>query len=199
VTAPSGWVLVVDDDAADRMALFRLLERAGHHVTVADGGQAALELLRAETFDLVLLDLLMPGPDGFAVLEAMKGDRWLPAVPVIAITALDDPGSVERSIGLGAEDYLAKPVDPVLLRSRVDASLEKKRLREREGEYLDVVGSVAQAADAVAKDEFEPESLEPAARRADPLGQLARAVRDLASRVSELRRQLEQAGSGPAA
>src|SRR5919109_549514 len=94
VTAPSGWVLVVDDDAADRMALFRLLERAGHHGTVADGGQAALELLRAETFDLVLLDLLMPGPDGFAVLEAMKGDRWLPAVPVIAITALDDPGSV---------------------------------------------------------------------------------------------------------
>ena len=83
MTVTPGWVLVVDDDPADRMLLFRLVEQAGHHATVADGGDAALALLRAEPFDLALLDLLMPDPDGYAVLELMKrGDAKGPEVLV---------------------------------------------------------------------------------------------------------------------
>jgi two-component system cell cycle response regulator len=187
VSAPPAWVLVVDDDATDRLVLFRLLERFGHHATVAEDGRRALELLRAEPFDLVLLDLMMPDSDGYAVLEAMKDDSRLRAIPVIMTSAVDRLDAVVRCIELGADDYLDKPVDPVLLRARVEAVLTNKRLREREDDYNDVVGRLLRATAALSGNRFDAESLDFVARRLDPLGQLARTVTDVATQMTELR------------
>ena len=102
----------------------------------AENGRRALEMLRAEDFDLVLLDILMPDINGYQVLEQMKSDPELRHIPVIMISALDEIDSVVRCIEIGAEDYLSKPFNPVLLRARLGASLEKKRLRDREVVYL---------------------------------------------------------------
>ncbi len=128
----AGTLLVVDDNAANRDLLARRLTRQGYAVTMAEDGQRALDVLAAQPFDLVLLDVLMPGLDGYEVLARIKADERLRHVPVIMISALDDMESVVRCIELGAEDYLPKPFNPVLLRARVRASLEKKRLRDWE-------------------------------------------------------------------
>jgi adenylate cyclase len=129
--------LVVDDDAMNRMVLQRSLEREGHAVRVAANGRAALELLRSEPFDIVLLDVLMPEMDGLELLELIQSDDELRATPVIMISALEDMASVVRCIELGAEDYLPKPFDPVLLRARINGCLTKKRLRDVERKYLE--------------------------------------------------------------
>ena len=180
-TGQPGWVLVVDDDATDRLLLFGLLERVGHHATVTDNGETALDLLRAEPFDLVLLDLSMPDLDGFAVLDAMRADSQLRHVPVIVISGDGEPAAVVRSIEFGAVGYLEKPVDPVLLRARVDATLGNVRLRRQHSELLDVVGHVAQAAsgrDTLGK-------LDVIVGRPDPLGHSAGADRNLATELAE--------------
>ena len=130
-------VLVVDDDALNRTALQRSLEREGHAVWVAPDGRTALELLNREPFDVVLLDILMPEMDGFELLELIQGDDRLRDTSVIMISALEDIESVVRSIELGAEDYLPKPFDPVLLRARINGCLTKKRLRDVERRYLE--------------------------------------------------------------
>jgi class 3 adenylate cyclase len=130
-------VLVVDDDAVNRTALQRSLEREGHSVRVAPDGRTALELLNREAFDVVLLDILMPGMDGFELLKLIQADDRLRDTPVIMISALEDIESVVRSIELGAEDYLPKPFDPVLLRARINGGLTKKRLRDVERRYLE--------------------------------------------------------------
>ena len=129
-------VLVVDDDAINRMMLRRSLEQEGHAVSVAEDGRAALDLLRRERFDIVLLDVLMPEMDGFELLELLQGDERLRQVLVIMISALEDMESVVRSLEMGAEDYLPKPFDPVLLRARINGCLAKKRLRDLERRYL---------------------------------------------------------------
>ena len=134
--AGTGRVLVVDDNEINRDMLRRRLEREGHTVRCAENGRQALEMLRAEACDLVLLDILMPDINGYQVLEAMKGDPELRHVPVIMISALDEIDSVVRCIEIGAEDYLPKPFNPVILRARLGASLEKKRLRDREVVHL---------------------------------------------------------------
>jgi two-component system, NtrC family, sensor kinase len=123
-------VLVVDDSAANRNMLVRRLQRQGYAAEEARGGQEALDRVAAENFDLVLLDLIMPVMDGFEVLARMKQDRRMRTVPVVMISALDEIDSVVRAIEMGAEDYLLKPFDPVLLRARIGALLEKKRLRD---------------------------------------------------------------------
>lgn len=179
-------MLVADDDAADRLLLFRLLEHDGHHPTVADDGRAALELLRREPFDLVLLDLVMPGLDGVGVLQAMKRDVRLRTTPVIMVSGADKLDDVVRCLKLGADDYVDKPIDPVVLRARVDASLTKKRLQAREDEYLDAVGHLAEAASSAGRGAFDPQTLEPVTRRIDSLGQLARVVTEMAAHVSDL-------------
>jgi adenylate cyclase len=119
------------------MVLQRSLEREGHAVRVAANGRAALELLRSEPFDIVLLDVLMPEMDGLELLELIQSDDELRATPVIMISALEDMASVVRCIELGAEDYLPKPFDPVLLRARINGCLTKKRLRDVERKYLE--------------------------------------------------------------
>jgi signal transduction histidine kinase len=123
-------VLVVDDNDLNRNLLDRRLQRQGYAVAEARKGAEALDRLHAEAFDLVLLDIMMPVMDGFEVLQRVKSDRELRQIPVIIISALNQKEGVIRAIEMGAEDYLFKPFDPVLLRARVGALLEKKRLRD---------------------------------------------------------------------
>ena len=127
-----GQLLIVDDDAANRDVLSRRLQRQGHAVTTASCGREALDLMSATAYDAVLLDIMMPDMDGYEVLRHIKSDERLQHIPVIMISALSEVQSVVRCIDAGAEDYLAKPFDPVLLRARIGASLEKKRARDRE-------------------------------------------------------------------
>lgn len=126
-------VLVVDDNEMNRDMLARRLTRQGHEVIVAEDGQRALDLLQARSFDLMLLDIMMPKMNGYEVLEQMKADGALRGLPVIMISAVDDLDSVVKCIEMGAEDYLFKPFNPVLLKARVDATLEKRRLYMQRG------------------------------------------------------------------
>jgi adenylate cyclase len=130
------WILVVDDDAVSRTMLTHLLEQEGHRVDTAADGRQALERLHADPFDVALLDVLMPELDGYEVLAHMKDDDVLRHVPVLMITALDDVRSAVRCIEMGADDYLLKPFDPVVLQARVKASLTRKRLHDLEVEHL---------------------------------------------------------------
>ncbi len=135
VSTPAS-ILVVDDNPDNREVLMRRLDREGHHATPAAGGHEALSMLERETYDLVLLDLLMPDLNGFQVLSRMKRDARFRDIPVIMISALSESDSIIRCIEVGAEDYLTKPFDPILLRARIGSSLEKKRLREQEQQMM---------------------------------------------------------------
>jgi serine phosphatase RsbU (regulator of sigma subunit) len=132
-------LLVVDDNENNRDTLSRVLKRQDYLVETAENGWLALEMLRAKAFDLVLLDIMMPVMSGYEVLEYLKTDKVLRHVPVIVISALDEIESVVRCIELGAEDFIQKPFNRVLLKARVGASLEKKRLRDQEQAYMQMV------------------------------------------------------------
>jgi class 3 adenylate cyclase len=127
-----GAIVVVDDNEGNREMLARRLARQGYRVEVAAGGRQALATLDTMPVDLVLLDVMMPEMDGYEVLQRLKADPRLRDIPVLMISALDEIASVVRCIELGAEDYLSKPFDPVLLRARIGACLEKKRLHDQE-------------------------------------------------------------------
>lgn len=127
-----GHILVVDDNDGNRDVLSKRLEREGYTIATAVDGREALERLAAERFDLVLLDIMMPEIDGFQVLQRIKADPALSDTAVIMISALDEIQSVVRCISSGAEDYLTKPFDPVLLRARIGACLERKRLLDEQ-------------------------------------------------------------------
>jgi CheY-like chemotaxis protein len=126
--ATRGRVLVVDDSQVNRDLLVRLLGRLGYAVETADGGLPGLAMARGGGFDLMLLDIIMPEVDGFQVLHQLKADAALRSLPVIVISALDEGESVSRCLEMGAEDYLAKPFDPLILKTRIGAALEKRRL-----------------------------------------------------------------------
>jgi adenylate cyclase len=134
--AQPGRILVVDDNAFNREVLVRRLERQGHTVAEAVNGRDALEKLAAEHFDLVLLDILMPEMDGLEALARLKADVKLRHLPVIMISALSDIDRVAHCLQVGADDYLPRPYNATILRARVDALLERKRLRDREVEHL---------------------------------------------------------------
>jgi signal transduction histidine kinase len=129
---PPAMVLVVDDNNTSRFLLSRRVRDLGHDVATAENGVVALEMLRLRPVDLVLLDVEMPEMDGMAVLDQMKIDPILREIPVVMVSGIDDLACVIHCIGHGAEDYLAKPFDPVLLSARVRACLDKKRLRDEE-------------------------------------------------------------------
>lgn len=131
-----GHLLVVDDNRVSRLLLVHGLEQEGHTVESVENGRQALDMLRTKPFDLVLLDVEMPQMDGYQTLSIVKKDDALRHIPVIMVTAIDEMDSTIRCIEMGAEDYLPKPFNPVLLRARIDASLEKKRLRDQEQLYL---------------------------------------------------------------
>jgi len=129
-------LLVVDDNKVNRMLLTRGLEQQGHQVACAENGRIALDMLQSHEFDLMLLDIEMPEMNGFQVLERLSGDPRLRDLPVVVTSSLEEMAGVVRCIELGAEDYLHKPVNGVLLKARVDASLEKKRLRDMQKEMV---------------------------------------------------------------
>jgi len=131
-----GHILVVDDHPTNRLKLSLGLKQQGHTVAQAESGRQALDMLYAESFDVVLLDILMPEMDGYEVLRQMKSHNVLRDVPVIVISAQDEIESIVRGIELGAEDYLPKSFDPVLLKARLEACLEKKRLRDQEQAFM---------------------------------------------------------------
>jgi class 3 adenylate cyclase len=130
-----GHMLVVDDNRVNRLLLTRALEQNGHRVSTAENGRIAMDMLRAHRstqFDMLLLDIDMPEMNGFEVLDAMLRDDDLRELPVIMTSASDELDRVVKCIEMGAEDYLVKPLNPVFLRARVNASLEKKRLRDQQ-------------------------------------------------------------------
>ncbi|HEX2541370.1 MAG TPA: adenylate/guanylate cyclase domain-containing protein [Caldimonas sp.] len=129
-------LLVADDNKVNRLLLTRSLELQGHTVASAPNGRVALEMLRAGGFDLLLLDMEMPEMNGFEVLEQLIADRALRDLPVIVTSSLEGLANVVRCIELGAEDYLPKPVNAVLLKARIGACLEKKRLRDQQKEMI---------------------------------------------------------------
>ena len=135
----SSRILVVDDNASNRDLLSRRLQRQGHSVLQAEDGARALALAEKEALDLVLLDLMMPGISGYDVLTRLKRDSRFRDIPVIMISALSELDSIVRCIEAGADDYLAKPFDPTLLRARVGSSLEKKHMRDREREMVEAL------------------------------------------------------------
>jgi class 3 adenylate cyclase len=125
-------ILIADDDGVNRKLLRRLLEHDGHDVLAAPNGAEALALFGASDIDVVLLDIVMPELDGISVLEQLKATPGASHVPVIMISAVDETQSVVRCIEIGADDYLPKPFNPVILRARINAGLTKKRLHDLE-------------------------------------------------------------------
>lgn len=195
----SGHILVVDDNRINRMMLHKMLTDQGHRVTQAEDGKQALAYLQNPSnggVDVILLDILMPELDGYQLLEKIKNDPKLHYLPVIMVSALDELHSVVRCIEIGATDYLTKPVQRTLLRARLNASLAEKRLRDLELEYLEQVGHVIGAAEAVEGNSYAPESLASVATREDALGNLARVFQRMAREVhlreQRLKQQLEQ-------
>ncbi len=132
----AGHLLIVDDNRVNRLLLSRSVELQGYTATLAENGRAAMECLQSGSYDLMLLDIEMPEMDGFQVLEAMKLDPKLKDLPVIVTSSVEGVENIVRCIDLGAEDYLPKPVNPVLLRARLTSSLEKKRLRDEQKTLL---------------------------------------------------------------
>jgi len=134
--AYSAVILIVDDQEIIRDVLARYLHELGHTTVTASSGQRAIELLQAQSFDLVLLDIMMPVMSGYDVLQWIKSNASLRHMPVIVVSADTDLDSAVKCIQLGAEDYLHKPFNRVLLNARVTASLERRRLYKREQAYL---------------------------------------------------------------
>lgn len=146
-----GRLLVIDDNKVMRLLLARGLEQQGHSVAMAENGRRGLEMLREGHFDLVLLDIQMPEMDGFQVLEQIAAERDLREIPVIITSALDEIDGVARCVEMGAEDYLFKPLNPTLLKARINASLEKKRLRDQQKELIRKFAASEVAEDLLAK------------------------------------------------
>jgi adenylate cyclase len=175
VTPSDATLLVVDDNEDNRYALTRRLAREGYaNIATAVDGEQALELVRSKPFDLVLLDIMMPKVNGYEVLAQMKADENLRHIPVIMISAVDELDSVVRCIENGAEDYLPKPFNPTLLRARVGASLERKRLHDQ---------VAAQAADLAAWNRTLEERVE---QQVGEIERVSRLKRFLSPQVAEL-------------
>ena len=185
-------ILVVDDHKTNRMKMSFAVKKEGHNVETAENGLEAVTKLRAEPFDLVLLDIVMPIMDGYEVLEQMKSDQQLRDIPVLVISSMQEMDSIVKGIQMGAEDYLPKTFDPIFLKARVDACLEKKRFRDQEVEYLRQVERLTEAAAALENDSFDPDSLAGVASRTDALGQLTRVFQRMAREFYVRERRLKQ-------
>lgn len=204
-----GRVLVVDDVEENRDVLSRQLVRQGYEVECAADGAEALAKAAAGSYDLMLLDIRMPGIDGQEVLHRIKRDPATRDLPVVMISAADDLETIASCIEAGAEDLLPKPFDPVILRARVSASVEKKRLRNREVDYLRQVDRVVEAAIAVEQGHYQGGMLAEVGYRSDALGHLARVFDTMAAgvrareerlhaQVDTLRREISEAQRGSA-
>ncbi|HTK56887.1 MAG TPA: protein kinase [Gemmatimonadales bacterium] len=205
-----GRILVVDDVEDNRGVLMRHLVKQGYEVEAAADGATALRMAAASSFDLMLLDVRMPGIDGKEVLVRIKQDAGTRDLPVVMISAADELETIAGCIEAGADDFLPKPFDPVLLRARVSASVEKKRLRDMEVDYLRQVHRVVEAAVAVEQGQYVPGGLSEVAKRDDAIGHLARVFDTMAAgvrareerlsaQVNILKREIEEAKGGSSA
>ena len=188
-------ILIVDDSSVVRLKLRKAIEALGHEAVAVESGKLALEQAAGNSFDLVLLDIVMPEIDGFDVLRALKGSRATRDLPVIVISALDEEmSSVVEAIELGAEDFLPKDFEPALLEARVSTCIEKKRLRDIEKEYLGQVAKLTRAATALESGKFNPSKLglQDVTGRSDGLGKLAKVFTAMAQQVYERERKLRQ-------
>jgi CheY-like chemotaxis protein/drug/metabolite transporter (DMT)-like permease len=186
-------VLVVDDSPMSRRKMASAVEELGYHPITAEHGAAALAFLGRNDVDLVLLDILMPGIDGFGVLEAMRADPRLAAIPVLVVSGMDgDMESVAKAIALGATDFLPKDFSTVIFRARVESCIERKRLRDTELDYLAQVERVARAAAKMEERAFHPKNLglEDIGRRSDSIGRLARVFSEMAQQVYDRERAM---------
>lgn len=188
-------ILVVDDQLTHRRKMDLAVRALGHDVVAVADGNEALKTLRHSSFDLILLDIMMPDLDGFDVMEFLSKDNALREIPIIVISALDsEMDSVVKAIKLGAQDFLPKSYDPVLLKARIDSSLEKKRNRDRELEYLQQVNRLTDAATILEKELVNPKrlQLDDMSQREDALGKLANVFSNMAQQVYERERKLNQ-------
>jgi signal transduction histidine kinase len=178
----SGRILVVDDNPANQEILSRHLEHQGYQIVLADSGIQALEKLCQDSFDLVLLDVMMPDMDGYEVLQRMKADSVLVKIPVIMISACADIDHVINCIEIGAEDYLPKPFNSTLLKARISATLEKKRLREQE---LKLISQAMQAEAALERHRALTQAVAGVAHEINtPLGIVKTALSIIKNRLS---------------
>lgn len=137
-------VLVVDDDRLNRLTLTRLLEAEGYQVRAVEDGQGALDALEEGPFGAVLLDLIMPGVGGLEVLRVVKASPVLWRTPVLVISAVEDTASIVACLEAGAEDFISKPFDPLVLRARINAALARRRFGDMEAEYHKLVDAQAE-------------------------------------------------------
>lgn len=170
--ADAARILVVDDDPLNRMLLGANLKEDGHEVIEAENGRRALETLAEEKIDLVLMDIEMPEMDGYAVLDARKSLPNLRDIPWVVVSGVDEMASIVRCIKAGADDYLPKPFDAVILKARVDALLEKKRLRDQEKALVETVTN--QAEELRAWNEQLEQRVEEGMEQVERLGKLRR-------------------------
>lgn len=159
-------LLVVDDNEMNRDMLCRRLEKQGYTVATAGDGRQALDLMAVEDFDLVLLDIMMPELDGYAVLERMKSDPRMMDTPVMMLTAMNESRNVIRCIELGATDYIVKPFDMVALRNRITRCLLNRRSREEIKEDVDWTGGVPPSILVIEDDELSRDLLQKRMSRA---------------------------------
>lgn len=192
MTKLRGRILVVDDEKTNRLLLEMGLKKQGHTVVLAENGRVALDILRQQPIDLVLLDIVMPEVNGFQVLATMKKESDLSDIPVIVISAMEQMASVVKCIELGAEDHLPKPFEPALLQARINAGLQKKRYRDQEIEYLHQVSLITNAATAYERREFTTGLLRPVVERQDSLGTLSRVLRKMAIAMIAREEELER-------
>jgi two-component system, cell cycle response regulator len=185
-------ILIVDDEPFNIDTLEQELADLGYATVSAANGREALAQVAATSPDLILLDVMMPEMDGFEVLTQLKAGDSYRDIPVVIVSALSDLGNVVKGIKLGAEDYLPKPFNEVLLRARIEAGLAKKRWRDHEVAYLHQVARLTAAAAAVEAEQFDPESLSELAARTDGLGQLTRLFQRMARDYHRREQQLKQ-------
>ncbi|MGH2721316.1 MAG: response regulator [Actinomycetota bacterium] len=174
-----GWVLVVAADAVRGMALFRLLEWAGHRANVVDTARSALEMLEREPFELVLLDATLP--DGFVVLRELRSDPRNGRLPVLLVALEDEGDTLGPWVELGADDVVTEPFVPALVRARVNACLVRKRLSDRDIEHRKDMERMVGAVVAAHQGALDEASFAAIVRRFDPLGRLGRAPRRIAA------------------
>jgi len=188
-------ILVVDDSSISAKKLALAMRALGHQTETVANGADAIRLLRDQAFNLILLDIVMPEMDGYAVLQVLKSDQELRDIPVIVVSSLDDEiKSVVRAIELGAVDFLPKDFEPAILKARLNASLAYKRFRDRELEYFRDVEQLTRAAQVIEVDAFRPAELEidKVAERDDPLGRLAVVFRGLAREIYEREKRFDR-------
>lgn len=178
-------VLIVDDTSLNRKKLKAALSAIGIEAVLAEDGQAGLDAMRRQPFDLVLLDIVMPVKDGFDVLREVAGDAGLREVPILVVSAVEQTDEIARALELGAIDFLPKSVAPPIFKARVWSAIEKKRLRDLELSYFEDVARLTSAARLIRAARTDPRTLdlEPVTERADELGHLAQVFRELAASV----------------